>query len=53
MPFRSEHAPGIDFGHFSLVAGMIFDGTTAVYGRICRFCLQMNRKELKVIRNVF
>ena len=49
------HHFGLNTGksHFSLVAGMIFDGTTGVYGSICRFCLQMNRKELKVIRNVF
>ena len=28
---------GIDFAHFGLESGMVFEGTTAVYERICRF----------------
>ena len=27
---------GINFAHFSLESGMAFEGTTAVYERICR-----------------
>ena len=26
-----------------------YEAATGVYGRICRFCLQLNKKELKVI----
>ena len=28
---------GIDFAHFGLESGMVFAGTTRVYGRIYRF----------------
>ena len=28
---------GIDFAHFGPESGMIFEGTTGVYERICRF----------------
>ena len=32
---RSEN--GIDFAHFGLESGMVFEGTMGVYERICRF----------------
>ena len=28
---------GIDFAHFGLEPGMVFEGTTGVYKRICHF----------------
>ena len=28
---------GIDFAHFGLESGMVFEETTGVYERICRF----------------
>ena len=28
---------GTDFDHFDLESGMVFEGTTGVYERICRF----------------
>ena len=28
---------GIDFAHFGLESGMVFEGTTGAYGRIYRF----------------
>ena len=28
---------GIDFAHFGLESGMVFEGTSGVYGRICHF----------------
>ena len=28
---------GIYFAHFGLESGMVFEGTTGVYERICRF----------------
>ena len=28
---------GIDFAHFDLESGMVFEGTTGVYERICCF----------------
>ena len=30
---------GIDFAHFGLESGMVFEGTTGVYERICCFSL--------------
>ena len=40
---------GIDFAHFGLELGMVFEETTGVYERICRFQFQMNTKEKRVI----
>ena len=34
-PFRSEN--GIEFPHFGLESGMIFEGPTGVYERNCHF----------------
>ena len=34
-PFRPE--TGIDFTHFGLELGLVFEETTGVYERICRF----------------
>ena len=36
---------GIDFLHFSLESGMVFEGSTGVHERICRFKFQINEKE--------
>ena len=34
---------GIDFVHFGLDSGMVFEGATGVYERICRFNSKMNK----------
>ena len=35
---------GIDFTHFGLELGMVFEGTTGVYKSICRL-IQIKKKE--------
>ena len=40
-PFQPGHGQGlktgIDFAYFGLESGMVFEGATGVYERICRF----------------
>ena len=36
---------GIDFAHFGLESGMVFEETKGAYERICRF---MNKKEREI-----
>ena len=36
MPRRFGLKTGIDFGHFGLESGMVFEGTAGVYERIYR-----------------
>ena len=38
---------GIDFAHFDLESGMVFEGTTGVYERICCFNSKRVRKKEK------
>ena len=38
---------GIDFAHFSLESGMVFEGTTTVCGRIHSFNFKLVRKKEK------
>ena len=40
---------GIDFAHFGLESGMVFEGTTGVYERICRFNFKWVRKKEKYV----
>ena len=35
---------GIDFAHFGLESGMVFEGTTGVHERTFPFIFQMNKK---------
>ena len=50
---------GIDFAHFGLESGIVFEGTTGVYERIYRFNAKWVRKKEKyanskwVLRNRF
>ena len=41
LPFQPGHGQGlktgIDFAYFGLESGMVFEGATGVYERICRF----------------
>ena len=46
---RVSPKTGRDLTHFGLELGMVFDRTTCVYERICRFKFQMNTKEKRVI----
>ena len=41
---------GIDFLHFSLESGMLFEGTTGVYERICRFNSKWIRRNASKMR---
>ena len=34
---RSGLKTSVDFTHFGLESGMVFEGTTGVYERTCRF----------------
>ena len=38
---------GIDFAHFGLESGMIYQGTTIVYPCVCRFSAKWIRKKLQ------
>ena len=40
---------GIDFAHFGLESGMVFEGTTGVYERIYRFNFKWVRKKEKYL----
>ena len=50
-PFWSEN--GIDFAHFGLESGMVFERTGGVYERIYRFNSKEERKKNMRIRNGF
>ena len=39
---------GLHFAHFGLESGIVFDGTTGVYERICYFSSKMNTEEGRV-----
>ena len=38
---------GIHFAHFGLESGMVFEGATGVYHRICRFNSKIMSKKLR------
>ena len=40
---------GLHFAHLGLESGIVFDGTTAVYERICYFSSKMNTEKGRVI----
>ena len=40
---------GIHFAHFGLESGMVFEGATGVYHRICRFNSRIMSKKLREI----
>ena len=40
---------GLHFAHFGLESGIVFDGTTGVYERICYFSSKMNTEKGRVI----
>ena len=40
---------GIHFAHFGLESGIVFDGTTGVYERICYFSSEMNTDKGRVV----
>ena len=40
---------GIDWAHFSLESGMVFEETTEVYERICRFNSKWIKKKEKYV----
>ena len=43
---------GIDFGHFALELGMVFEGITCtgVYERVFSFQFQISKKEMRDMR---
>ena len=40
---------GLHFAHFGLESGIVFDGTTGVYERICYFSSEMNTEKGRVV----
>ena len=40
---------GLHFAHFGLESGIVFDGTTGVYERICYFSSEMNTDKGRVV----
>ena len=40
---------GLHFAHLGLESGIVFDGTTGVYERICYFSFKMNTEKGRII----